>query len=237
MRSSSPWRWSRSVRVSRDAIIGSIVDPIKSRTEHVIPSALTQLLQSHCPAEGLVTLLTSRSDDIMRAAIVTLGLKGSLEHCSLLAHLLEHESREIVQLAEDSLWRIWLCSGTNEGNAKLAHAIGLIQAGSFQRAVGVLEGLITEEPEFAEAHNQLGIALCLLERLDEAAGAFGRVLRYNPHHFGAAVSLGHTYAQRGQLRLALHHYRHALTIHPRLENIMETVERLADVVGDGSVSP
>ena len=222
--------------MSRDAIIGPMIDPIKARTEHVIPSALTQLLQSHCPAEGLITLLTSRADDITRAAIIALGFKGSLEHCALLAHLLEHDSQEIVHLAEDSLWRIWLRSGTNEGNAKLAHAIGLIQAGSFQRAVVVLENLISDEPEFAEAYNQLGIALCLLERLDEAASAFGQVLRYNAHHFAAAVSLGHTYAQQGQLRLALHHYHHALTIHPRLENILETVERLADVVGDSTVT-
>ena len=223
--------------MSHDATRGPLVEHFESAPPSAPASDVARVLLAHCPPEGLITLLTCRPNDIVRAAIVALGLKGSMEHCPALAQLVRLGHGEVAELAEESLWRIWLRAGSNEGNAELAHAVGLIDAGRFQQAVTVLTRLTGAEPTFAEAHHQRGIALSLLGRPEEAAEAFELALRYNPYHFTAAVSLGHAYAQRGQFRAALRHYRRALELNPRLEAIPEAVERIEAMVGENRVSP
>lgn len=192
---------------------------------------VAELLLSHCPADGLVTLLSSDAGQILRAAIVTLGLKGSLEHCPALVALLRRENPDVVQLAERSLWRIWMRAGSGWGTGQLARAIDLIKGDRYGEALEVLDGIIATDPTFAEPYHQRGIALCLLDRLEEAAEAFRQALARNPYHFSAAVSLGHVCAQQGRLPAALRYYRRALELHPRLEGVAELVERLETIAG------
>jgi len=201
------------------------------------PSGLAPWLATHCPAEILAALLTVTPEELTEAAITALGRRGGPEHCSVLVPLLHCDSDRVAALAEDSLWRLWLRGGSPQATRALAEAIELVQANRLSEALMALDRLALAEPTFAEVHNQRGIALCLLGRLDEAAEAFREALRHNQHHFSAAVSLAHTYAQRGQLRPALRQYRRALQINPRLDGVREIVERLEAIVGDGSVSP
>ena len=153
-----------------------------------------------------------------------------------LVGLLGHDDPDVVQLAEDSLWRIWMRAGSGAANAVLAEAVDLIRRDQYRQAAQVLERLTAAEPTFAEAYNQRGIALCLLNQPAEAGRVFEEALRLNRCHFSAAVSLGHTCVERGNLRGALEHYRCALELHPRLEGIPEVVKRLEAAGGSGRVS-
>ena len=207
--------------VSREARVGPLAEPDDSATG----GDVAKLLFSHCPADGLVTLLSCHANEIMASAIVTLGAKGSMCHCGALVGLLRHESPAVVELAENSLWQIWMRAGTTWGNEQLAHTVEHIRENRLAEALSVLDGLVFAEPTFAEAYDQRGIVLSLLERLEEAGAAFRQALQYNRHHFAAAVSLGHVYAQQGQFRTALLHYRHGLELHPGLASVAEIVER------------
>lgn len=191
---------------------------------------LARLFAQHFPAEGLVALLASPARQILLAAITALGDKGTLAHCPLLAALLRHDSPQVVERAEDSLWRIWMQAGSPWGNGQLAKATELIADGRLAEALDVLEALAIAEPTFAEAHHQRGIVLCLNEQLDAAAAAFRETLHYNEYHFSAAINLGHVYAQQGQTRTALMQYRRALELHPRQANVRKLVERLEELV-------
>jgi tetratricopeptide (TPR) repeat protein len=197
-------------------------------------SAVTRLLLSRCTADGLAALLACEVGDTQAAAAVCLGLKGGMSHCRALATLLRHGEPQAAQLAEDSLWRIWMRAGTAHGNALLARALDLIREERYVQALRVLTGLCAAEPRFAEAHNQRGIALCFLDRHAEAAAAFRLALRWNRYHFSAAASLGHTYAERCDAKGALRHYRFALHLNPRLDGILEMVKQLEAAVGNGS---
>lgn len=194
------------------------------------------MLLSECTGDGLVTLLGCQVEDVARSAIVCLGLKGSLAHCRALAGMLRHADPGVVQLAENSLWQIWMRAGSPRGNALLARAIDLIRIDRFDEAARLLSDLSAAEPAYAEAHNQRGIALCFLDRFEEAGQAFQEALRLNGQHFAAAVSLGHTHVERGDLRGALEHYQHALQLHPQLEEIPEVVECLEAAAGNGTIS-
>lgn len=222
--------------MSGDGAGGQALDHASMLTGGGGLSTTAQLLLSECTGDGLITLLSCPVEEVMHSAIVCLGLKGSLADCRALAGMLRHTDPAVVHLAENSLWQIWMRAGLPRGNALLAQAIDLIRGDRFAEAVHLLNDLSAAEPAYAEAHNQRGIALYFLDRLEEAGQAFQEALRLNRQHFAAALSLGHTHAERGDLRGALEHYRHALRLHPRLEEIPEIVERLEAVTGDGTTS-
>jgi tetratricopeptide (TPR) repeat protein len=114
-------------------------------------------------------------------------------------------------------------AGSPDDNARLARAVGQIKQDDLAGAEISLRELVAAEPEFAEARHQHGITLALLERPADAADEYRAALNLNAFHFSAAVSLGHMCVERGELLAALTHYKRALTIHPRLEDIPEAV--------------
>jgi tetratricopeptide (TPR) repeat protein len=197
---------------------------------------VVQLLLSRCTPEGLAALLSCQVDDVRSAAAVCLGLKGTVAQCRALAALLKDADSKLVQLAENSLWSIWMRAGSPYGNTVLARAVDLIRRERYEQAARVLQGLCAQEPGFAEAFDQLGIALSFLDRPDDAAQALLKSLRRNRYHFSAAAMLGHTYVQLGKLQTALRYYQHALWLHPRLDGVREIASRLEAAVGSRRVS-
>jgi len=168
------------------------------------------------------------------AALVCLGLRGTMRHCKVVADFLQHSDERFVQAAEEALWMIWMRAGTPTGNKLLESAVERIRRDAYGEALGLLDCLATREPEFAELYHQRGIALSMLDRYDEAGEAFRQVLRLNPYHYSAALNLGHTCVHAKDLRGALRYYRQALRMHPRLPEIPGAVERLEAVVGNGN---
>jgi hypothetical protein len=186
-------------------------------------AALTVTLETHWPTSQLAGFLSSRCGQTVQTAVACLGLTGTMRDCPDLVAMLRHPCEATSRLAEDSLWGIWMRAGSSDGNAQLARAVDHIKHDDLDLADGALRSLIASEPEFAEAHNQHGITLSLLDRPAQAADAYAAAFKLNPYHFSAAASLGHACIERGDVLSALTHYRRALNIHPRLEGIPEAV--------------
>lgn len=201
------------------------------------PAILERLLLAQSPADVMAEVLGSPPAEVQRAAVVALGWKGVAAHSSLLRGLLQHPDTGVAELAENSLWRIWLHGGSSRGNADLARAIELIGADHCHEALAALDALITTEPDFAEAHHQRGICLFLLDRPADAAFAFRRAVELNPDHFPALVSLGHAALQQGEIRTAVHCYQRALELNPRLATVRDMVQRLEPMVGGNGEVP
>ncbi|MCK4341495.1 MAG: tetratricopeptide repeat protein [Phycisphaerae bacterium] len=191
---------------------------------------LARLLRERPDPEAVERFLSYPDIETVRAVVLYLGVYGSLHECPLLALCLQHPDCGVVELAEYGLMSIWMQSGTKRGNRHLAAAIGCIKEGDYTTAIHLLSMLAAEEPSFSEAFFQRGLALCYLDRHDEAGRAYRQALRLNPYHFGAAAALGHTCIEQGNMAGALHFYRHALRIHPRLEDLPEAVRQLECLV-------
>jgi tetratricopeptide (TPR) repeat protein len=140
--------------------------------------------------------------------------------------MLHDEDAETAGLAEHALWSIWFRAGTPQANLCLTRAIRLISEGHLDRGIRLLDAIIEEHPDFAEAYNQRAIAKFLQGEYEQVVADCEETLRLNPHHFGASAGLGHSYAARGLLDLALGAYRRTLGIHPRLEGIRQSMQQI-----------
>jgi len=70
-------------------------------------------------------------------------------------------------------------------------------------------------PDFAEAHNNLGVALTQTPgRLTEANAQFGKAVRLKPDFAPAWLNLGTSWYQLGNLREAAAAFREELRLHP-----------------------
>jgi len=178
------------------------------------------------PVDLLQSFLGSPHARVVRLSAQCLGIHGDPDACRALVCLLGHADPEVAREAEDALWSIWMRSGSDTGNERLLAAMRAAEHGDLNGAIQQLGELCSDEPEFAEAHHQRGLALLGLERLERADAAYGEALLLNPLHFAAASGRGHICVQRGDLAGALRYYRRALHLHPRLAEIREVVPQL-----------
>ncbi len=73
-------------------------------------------------------------------------------------------------------------------------------------------------PDYIEAHNNLGFALANAGRLQEAIEHYRQALRLNPDYVKAHNNLGFALANAGRLQEAIEHYRQAMRLNPDFTN-------------------
>ncbi len=81
-------------------------------------------------------------------------------------------------------------------------------------AVNYISVALTEKPDDAQAHSNLGLALKDLGRYEEAASHFQQALLYSPGNPRTLNNLGNVYREVGRLDVAIESYRQALAIDP-----------------------
>ena len=179
--------------------------------------------------EDLLGCLDSHDDEAVAAAALCLGCIGDAALSPSLAPLLHHADPVVSAAAEQALWSVWFRSGSALAQSLICQAVCLLEGDRWDEAAAVLTEIVTEEPGFAEAWNQRGIARYLAGRLCDSIADWKRVIRLNPHHFGAMAGLGHCFALLGRRTDALDCYHAALHIHPRMDGIRQAIQQLRSV--------
>ena len=94
------------------------------------------------------------------------------------------------------------------------------------------DALTDHAPDFAEGWNALATAYFQAGEYGPSVEDIGKTLTLNPRHFGALSGLGMILEELGDSEGALAAYKAALAIHPQLETVKASVERLeADAAG------
>lgn len=194
-------------------------------------AALLNRLQQDWPVEHLVDLLDSDDDNVVKVAATCLGLVGSAAESTRLARLLHHDDSVVVSMADHALWQIWFRQGSFKACRALCRAVESIEKDRYQTALNLLNTIIRQCPTFAEAYHQRAIVLQLLERYDPAIADCRRAVELDPTHFGALAIMGHALCQAGRYAQALQTYRAVLQIHPRMENIRQSIRRVRACCG------
>ena len=89
-----------------------------------------------------------------------------------------------------------------------------LQSGQTEQAIGHFRDSLRLNPDSAPTHYNLGIALSLERKFDEAAAEFREALRVDPDYADAHNNLGAVLTLSGRLDEAAEHYRRAVALRP-----------------------
>jgi arylsulfatase A-like enzyme/Flp pilus assembly protein TadD len=82
---------------------------------------------------------------------------------------------------------------------RLSEARELGLKGEFERASGMIMGIIEEDPEVIDAYSALGILYKREGQFEEAIDAFQKVLELKPDDHNAVINISNSYVQMGKL--------------------------------------
>ncbi|MBV9125865.1 MAG: tetratricopeptide repeat protein [Planctomycetes bacterium] len=164
-----------------------------------------------------------------RAAVLALGLVGTMRSNQNLAVMLHDEDREIRLLAANGLWSLWFRADSEGNNQELQRVLRLNDP---DKQLSGLNLLIQKAPTFAEAYNQRAILLYRRGEYQKSIGDCEKVIHLNPYHFGAMSGMAQCYMKLRKPKPALKAFRNAYRVNPELEGVEETIRALEDVLGD-----
>ncbi len=107
-----------------------------------------------------------------------------------------------------------------------------VRQGRLEEALSYGQDALSIFPDYAEAHNNRGVALSKLGKLDEGVKAHREAIRLKPEFFEAYNNLGVVLKERGELDGAIHAYRQAIAIKPDLPEAHNNLGIALYVKGD-----
>jgi tetratricopeptide (TPR) repeat protein len=192
-----------------------------------------KLVEERYTEATLYRLLSSDFAEIRRAAVLALGMLGSMTVNEALADMLHDDDPNVRQFAGDALWSLWFRADAPENNQELQHLVRKsLEGGDSGEILVEFESLLQKAPHFAEAFNQRAVFHFRRGDYSKAIADCQRVLRLNPYHFGAASGLAQCYLKQKKYRAALRTYRRTLSLNPNLENVREAIESLEKLLGE-----
>jgi tetratricopeptide (TPR) repeat protein len=181
-------------------------------------------------SEGtLQRLVAGPNAEARRAAVVALGLVGTMGSNKAVAQRLHDGDAQVRQLATDALWALWFRAGSDAQNQELQRIMRLRDP---DEALQGFQALIKKAPKFAEAYNQRAILWFRLEEYQKSIADCEATLKLNPYHFGAQGGMGQCYMKLRKPRGALKAFKAALRLNPNLEGVEDTIRTLEDVLGE-----
>jgi tetratricopeptide (TPR) repeat protein len=182
----------------------------------------------------LLRLLDTTDVPTRQAACLALGLFGTMASNRPLCSMLHDEEPTVRQAASEALWSIWFRASTPEHNEELQRLVGLASSDDSdpETILAGFEALIKKAPDFAEAFNQRAIFWFRLGEFGKAVKDCERVLKLNPHHFGAIGGMAQSYMKQRKLRAALRAYRRSFRINPNLEGVRQAIQSLEKTLGE-----
>ena len=179
--------------------------------------------------EGTLGRILAASPDVSarRAAVLSLGILGSFEQSNpVLGKALRDDDVAVRSMAEDALWAILFRADTPEHNQTLERVRNSISRKQLDQAETMVNRLIADSPNFAEAYNQRAFVYFLQGRFAESAEDCQRVLARNPFHIGAVEGLAKCQLGLNRPRDALKSLCRALKLRPHNSALRESIHEL-----------
>jgi tetratricopeptide (TPR) repeat protein len=164
-----------------------------------------------------------------QAAVLALGLMGTMSSNETVAGRLHDDDEMVRQMAYNALWSLWFRGDTQDNCAELRR---LLELEDRNKCLAGLDALIKKAPKFAEAYNQRAIIYFQKEAFDKCVADCEKVLQLNPHHFGALSGLAKCYEALNKPRAALKCYRALYRINPYQQGTREMIRALEEQLGE-----
>ena len=192
-------------------------------------AAFRKLAEKRYNEGTLLRLLEYPSGRARQAALMALGLFGTMASNAAVAARLRDPDPDVRGMASETIWSLWFRADTEANNRELQRLMRLADPDD---ALAGYDRLIQRAPGFAEAYNQRAMLAFRRRDYRRSAADCARVLRLNPHHFGAQAGMAQCYLQLRKPRAALKAFRQALRINPYLDGVAETIRTLEKALGE-----
>jgi tetratricopeptide (TPR) repeat protein len=189
-------------------------------------------LSSESYTEATIERLLGSPDPVCRrAAVLALGLFGTMMTNDALARRLHDDDPMVRQLAGDAMWAVWFRAAGRDHCETLQRIVSNDAGGGI---LSELDVLISRTGDYAEAYNQRAILYYKLGEFRRAAMDCETVLRLNRHHYGAAAGMAQCHLRLNRPRAALRAFRTALEINPNLNDVEQAVKTLEEMLGENA---
>jgi tetratricopeptide (TPR) repeat protein len=125
------------------------------------------------------------------------------------------------------IWAIWIDHKDERASHRMIAAVEAISAGARDLAKPILDSLIEEHPDWAEAWNKRATLAFIEKRDNDSIADIIRTLELEPRHFGAIlgfaqICLRHRYVQEAKAAFEI-----ALRLNPHIDGLQSIVDDLA----------
>lgn len=126
--------------------------------------------------------------------------------------------------------RLWLFTASDTAGLIMTRALGAMQRQELPVALGLLDKLVTLEPQWAEAWNKRATLRFMTDDYGGSMEDISHVLALDPRHFGALMGMGSILQRSGNNKRALEAYRRVFSIYPALDSVKRVIDQLAPEV-------
>lgn len=149
-----------------------------------------------------------------QAQIVTETVAERLDR--LFAELKAAPDAEAAQIITGEIWSAWLHPEDPDIDELMQRVVLMRGIGSVSATLELLDQIILEHPDYAEAWNQRATLHYLNSDFDASLADIAKTLELEPRHFGALSGRVLIHLARGERAEALRDMRAALAINPFL---------------------
>ena len=163
-----------------------------------------------------------------RAAALALGILADRNAVHYLGPLLSDADRAVRLIADDAIKAIWSRAASPVGRGLLDNIVAKLAEEDYSAALRAAERLVKIHPSLPEAFCQRALALYADGEVEAAIIDCERAIELNPFEYMAYVGLGQCHLELEQPRVALEHFRQAITIYPDLEPVHLQIRKLEE---------
>lgn len=144
------------------------------------------------------------------------------------------EDEPTAAIVASAIEKLWLRSGSDTVDL-LMNRVGLLMGGEeFDVALELLNSVIEIAPAYSEGWNRRAALFFVNKDFARSLDDLRHALALDPLHFKAIQGLGLLMQELGDKEAALKAFRHALKVHPHLEELRQSEQELSrEVEGQG----
>ncbi|MEC9348061.1 MAG: tetratricopeptide repeat protein [Pseudomonadota bacterium] len=174
--------------------------------------------------------------DIHDTLELVVRLEGIVPHPALPRRLVplfrdlaRPDTRDLPFEIEDLIWAIWTDHHDQQLSERMQAAIAAIAGRKPDIALPLLDALVADAPDWAEAWNKRATLHYICDRDRESIADIRETLQREPRHFGALAGFGQICLRNGDQAAAMLAFEAALRINPHMAPVKAM---LSDVTGE-----
>ncbi len=133
----------------------------------------------------------------------------------LFGQLKSASSPQQAVMIETEIWKTWYKRDDADGGENMQAAVDAMSSGRYTIALNLLNSLVDQQPDFAEAWNRRATVHYLLGDFEQSLADIEKTLTLEPRHFGALSGIGLIMLQAGENEKAMHAFEQVLEISPQ----------------------